>query len=112
MTCQAPRLKYSSGVRVRFRLLFVLVAWLFPAAVTLDLTSCNDGSTGCCMICPECACGNACVSCAVKCTQPKGCACTSNTNLRRGELTFDEAMSVAPDGGSSADGQNGNVVTR
>jgi hypothetical protein len=41
-------------------------------------TSCNDGSTGCCMMCiGTCACGDSCVSCAIACTKPKGCACNS-----------------------------------
>jgi hypothetical protein len=41
-------------------------------------TSCNDGSTGCCMMCVgTCACGDSCVSCATACTTRKGCACNS-----------------------------------
>ena len=38
-------------VRARLRIVGILALWLCPAAVTLDLTSCNDGSTGCCVIC-------------------------------------------------------------
>ena len=65
--------------RLRFVALFAF--WLSPAALAVDVSGCNDGSTGCCMVCPECACGDSCISCSVKCMQPKGCACGSNTNL-------------------------------
>jgi hypothetical protein len=72
---------------------------LAPAALSLDLAGCNDGSTGCCMICPECACGNSCSSCSTKCAQPKGCACGSNTALRESALVDVSVgpMSVEPD---------------
>jgi hypothetical protein len=92
---------YSFVMSRRLRLGWILAVWLFPAALTIDLTSCNDGSTGCCVICPECACGSSCVSCAVRCTMPKGCACSSNPTLRSSaiEATARAPMSGPLDGG-------------
>jgi hypothetical protein len=47
-------------------------------AAPLTLSACNDGSTGCCVVCTgTCPCGNSCVSCAMVCTSGKGCACTA-----------------------------------
>jgi len=92
-------------VRARFHLLWILMAWLSPATLAVELAGCNDGSTGCCMVCPECACGNSCTSCATRCTLPKGCACGSNTALRA--ALVDDAvtgsMSMPPDGGKNDD---------
>ena len=93
-------------MRARLRLLGILALWLFPTALTLDLTSCNDGSTGCCKVCPECACGDSCISCATRCTLPKGCACGTTTGLDQGQLrtSIDDAakvMSMPRDAGSS-----------
>ena len=60
----------------------ILAALLIGGAAIAFLgssTSCNDGSTGCCMTCiGSCACGDSCVSCATSCTKPKGCACNNN----------------------------------
>ncbi|HSZ82457.1 MAG TPA: hypothetical protein VLA14_09250 [Polyangia bacterium] len=86
---------------IRRRVLWSFAVWLFPAAITADLTSCNDGSTGCCMICPECACGDSCVSCAVKCMMPKGCACGSTTELTQAALRAPpESLMSLPDAGA------------
>ncbi|HEX4407008.1 MAG TPA: hypothetical protein VH560_19350 [Polyangia bacterium] len=87
-------------MKLRRRLVWSFAVWLFPAAVTADLTSCNDGSTGCCMICPECACGNSCVSCAVKCMEPKGCACGTTTMDRAAPSQPDDALMSLPDAGA------------
>jgi hypothetical protein len=73
---------------------------LFPAAITADLTSCNDGSTGCCIICPECACGGMCMSCALKCMMPKGCACGTMTMERAALSQPDDALMSLPDAGA------------
>ena len=71
----------------------LLLVLLLPATVALDVSGCNDGSTGCCKtICPECACNNSCVSCSTRCTLPKGCACSSGNPLTAAEL-----MSVPSD---------------
>jgi hypothetical protein len=75
-------------VIARLGLIGALAVWLFPAALAVELAGCNDGSTGCCMICSECACGNSCVSCSVKCTSPKGCACSSIPTPERAPLTY------------------------
>jgi hypothetical protein len=55
------------------------LAFLLTAVFTASI-GCHDDSTGCCMICPsgQCACGDSCISCADKCLQGKGCACTSS----------------------------------
>jgi hypothetical protein len=84
-------------VRKRRRILFLL-AWSTLATLTLDLAACNDGSTGCCMVCADCACGNSCVSCSTKCTLPKGCACSSSTGLTAAAVTpaLEEPMSMEP----------------
>jgi hypothetical protein len=86
-------------VSARFRLLAILAVWLFPAALALDLIGCNDGSTGCCRICPECACGDSCISCATRCTLPKGCACSSTTQLSQAALrtSISDLKSISPD---------------
>jgi hypothetical protein len=89
-------------MRARIRLVSLFAIWLSPAALALDVSGCNDGSTGCCMVCPECACGDECISCATRCTRPKGCACGSMPSLR--EATIDDLagapMSVGPDAGA------------
>jgi hypothetical protein len=92
---------YSFVMRRRLRLGWILAIWLFPAALTIDLASCNDGSTGCCFVCPECACGDMCVSCSYRCTAPKGCYCGMSTPLTRAALEQSRAaaMSLPPDGG-------------
>jgi hypothetical protein len=79
----------------RLRLVSLLAVWLFPAA--LELAGCNDGSTGCKTICPECACGDFCISCAMRCTSPKGGACAPTPPLA-------EPLSLEPlsrDGGGA-----------
>jgi hypothetical protein len=89
-------------VRLRFGIIGALTVCLFPAALAVDLAGCNDGSTGCCVVCPECACGNACVSCADKCTSPKGCYCGSTTNLASAALSASAApLSLPPDAGGA-----------
>jgi hypothetical protein len=80
-------------VRVGLRVALIFAAWCVPATLAVDVVGCNDGSTGCCMICPECACGDSCISCAMKCTQPKGCACGSMPAARETPV---ENVSVAP----------------
>ena len=88
-------------MRARLRVIGILVVWLFPATLALELTGCHDDSTGCCMVCPECACGDLCISCATRCTSPKGCACGSMPALRETtvEVRASAPMSVAPDAG-------------
>jgi hypothetical protein len=81
--------------------LAIFAVWLFPAGVALDVAGCNDGSTGCCKLC-VCACGNDCaIDCSARCTQPRGCACTTTMPLTSAALSAsgDEAMSMAPDAG-------------
>ena len=80
-------------MRARLRSVLILAGWLALAGVTVDLASCNDGSTGCRVICPECACGDSCISCAMKCTLPKGSACTSMPSLSGSAV---EPVSVGP----------------
>src|SRR5450432_1343516 len=88
-------------VRARRVQRWILAACLSLATSGAVLSGCNDGSTGCCMVCPECACGNSCLSCATRCTQPKGCACSSSTMLRARALEAPvfEPMSISPDAG-------------
>jgi hypothetical protein len=87
-------------MRLRFGVIGALTICLLPAGLALDVAGCNDGSTGCCVVCAECACGNQCVSCADKCTSPKGCYCGSTTALTNAALSGpDEAMSLPPDAG-------------
>jgi hypothetical protein len=68
-----------------------LAAGLTLLATMLIATGgCNDGSTGCCMICNgSCACGNSCQDCSVKCTLPHGCACSPM------EMLAEERRSIA-----------------
>ncbi len=71
--------------------------WLLLALAAPVLTGCHDESTGCCLICAgQCACGNTCIDCSLKCTQASGCAC--NSSPAPAAVAGHPAFS-APDGG-------------
>jgi hypothetical protein len=68
--------------------------WMIVCFAALGLLACQDNSTGCCVVCNgSCACGNSCLACSVRCTEPKGCACSSGPDLTAA------AESAPPDGG-------------
>lgn len=55
-------------------------------------TACNDGSTGCCVMCMgSCPCGDVCAPCGEICTKVHGCACSVSA-----------AALQSPDGGSDS----------
>jgi hypothetical protein len=54
------------------------VIMIVLAAAAFGAAACQDNSTGCCLVCNgSCPCGDTCIACSAKCTQPKGCACTA-----------------------------------
>jgi hypothetical protein len=80
----------------------VLATLLVPATLATGLGGCNDGSTGCCMVCMgSCACGSGCIACSTKCSLPKGCACTGMPELRASAVlaSVPDALSPSPDAG-------------
>jgi hypothetical protein len=85
---------------LRFGAVLALLVTLLTA-----IDGCNDGSTGCCMICNGmCACGNSCQDCSIKCTQPHGCACSPMEMLaeERSSIAKSEPISPALDAGAPA----------
>jgi len=53
--------------------------------LTAPQTACNDGSTGCCIMCTgTCACGDSCEPCGQVCTKVQGCACSGARAALRG----------------------------
>jgi len=70
-------------------------------AASLTLSACNDGSTGCCVVCAgACPCGNTCVSCATVCTSGKGCACPAPGPQARASVV--PGATMTPNAQSSA----------
>lgn len=48
--------------------------------LTAPQIACNDGSTGCCIVCSgTCPCGDVCAPCGDICTKVHGCACSEAT---------------------------------
>jgi hypothetical protein len=75
------------------------------ATILFAIGGCNDGSTGCCMVCNgSCACGDMCQDCAYKCTLPHGCACSPMEMLaeERRSIAEAEPLSQPPDASAPA----------
>jgi hypothetical protein len=96
----------TAGGVVRDRSVILLIGGTAGLALGLGLllapqAGCNDGSTGCCIVCMgSCPCGDSCVACGPVCTKLKGCACgseRSSLEARDAVGGVDAIMSVSTD---------------